>query len=179
MQPVFTALKSFHHVLSTIYPLLQGAPGRRSTNVGNDGGVPWSVLLLMALILGLIVLYVWSSVRAIQPFRIEASTTLPPNAAVDHITERYIRAEWSAHTFSDGRVLFSRTTKPDTGTTILLALFFVIPALLYLLTSQRHQTAELQVVESAGRRTSLEILGNTTGYGGVNTAASILRSLPK
>lgn len=76
-------------------------------------------------------------------------------------------------------MIFSRTTKPDIGTTILLALFFVLPALIYMMSSQRHQTAELRVVDRDGRRTSVEIVGNTTGYGGVNTAATILRELPK
>jgi hypothetical protein len=148
-------------------------------NMNDSGDTSWFVLLLMMLLAGLIVLYIRSSIRAIKPFRIEASTTLEPNSAVDHITESYVRDGWSAASLSDGRMIFSRTTKPDTGTTLLLALFFILPALIYMLTSQRRQTAELRVAGSMNRHTKIEITGNTTGYGGVNTAAKILRALPK
>jgi hypothetical protein len=131
--------------------------------------------MVLILILGAAALYARSAYRSAQPFRIEASTTLPRDAAADRVTEGYVRAGWSATTLSDGRVLFSRTTMPNTGTALLLALFFILPALLYILTSQRHQTAELRIVRENDRRTEIEILGNTTGYGGVSTAARILR----
>jgi hypothetical protein len=168
---------------SMFHMFLQGAPGRSATNTGDSDGISWFAVLMTALIvillLGAAALRIRSAYRSAQPFRIEASTTLYPDAAVDKITEGYVRSGWSATTLSDGRVIFSRTTKPDIGTVILLALFFVLPALIYMMTSQRHQTAELRVVDGDGRRTSVEIVGNTTGYGGVNTAAGILRSLPK
>jgi type II secretory pathway pseudopilin PulG len=150
---------------------------------GDTGGRSWVAVLIttlvVVLILGAAALYVRSAYRSAQPFPIEASTTLSCNAAADRVTEGYDRAGWSATTLSDGRVLFSRTTMPNTGTALLLALFFVLPALLYILTSQRHQTAELRIDRESDRRIQIEILGNTTGYGGVNTAAGILRSLPK
>lgn len=139
----------------------------------------WLRWLLLGAIVAVLVLYVWASYRASLPFRIEGSTTLPETAAKDRMTDEYVRAGWSASPLSDGRVLFSRTTQPNVGTTLVLALFFILPALLYVVSSQRRQTAELSVTETRLHHTHIEILGNTTGYGGVDTAARILRTLPK
>lgn len=140
------------------------------------GWILWPLIVAIAVVL---ILYVWASYRASMPFRIEGWTTLSGLAATDRVTEGYVRAGWSAVPLSDGRVLFSRTTQPKLGTTLLLALFFILPALLYVVSSQRRQTAELNVTEAPRHPTRIEILGNTTGYGGVDTAARILRSVPK
>ncbi len=139
----------------------------------------WMLWLLLAGIAVVLVLYVWASYRASMPFRIEGSTALPEPAARDRVTEGYVRAGWTASPLSDGRVLYSRTTQPNLGTTLVLALFFILPALLYVVSSQRRQTAELHTVVASPSVTRLQIEGNTTGYGGVDTAAAILRSLPK
>lgn len=144
-----------------------------------DRGPNWLAWGIVALIFIVLALYVWSSWRSYQPFRIEGSTSLPADAASDRVIEGYVREGWSATPLSDGRVLFSRTTQPDAGTTLLLALLFVLPAIIYIVSSQKRQTAELQLVPLGGRGTAIEIIGNTTGFGGVNTAAGILRSLPK
>jgi hypothetical protein len=139
----------------------------------------WLRWLLLGAIVAVLVLYVRASYRASLPFRIEGSTTLPEAAARDRITDEYVRAGWAASPLSDGRVLFSRTTQPKLGTTLMLAVFFILPALLYVVSSQRRQTAELHVAETSRLHTRIEILGNTTGYGGVDAAAGILRTLPK
>lgn len=139
----------------------------------------WLRWLLLGAIVAVLVLYVRASYRASLPFRIEGSTALPIRSARDRITDEYVRAGWAASPLSDGRVLFSRTTQPKIGTTLVLALFFILPALLYVVSSQRRQIAELNVTETPHHHTRIEILGNTTGYGGVDTAASILRTLPK
>lgn len=139
----------------------------------------WVRWLLLGVIVAVLVLYVRASYRASLPFRIEGTTSLPEPAAQDRVTEGYVRAGWAASPLSDGRVLYSRTTQPNLGTTLVLALFFILPALLYVVSSQRRQTAELSTVVASPSVTRIQILGNTTGYGGVDTAAAILRSLPK
>lgn len=157
--------------------LVQDVPGRPDSTPRDDPNwVAWGIVALIFVVLAL---YVWSSWRLSQPFRIEGSTSLPTDAARDRVTEGYVRAGWSATPLSDGRVLFARTTKPELGTTILLGLFFILPALIYIVSSQRRQTAELRTSPIGGRGTAIEITGNTTGFGGVNTAAEILRGLPK
>ena len=152
---------------------LQRTPGQ--ANDANN----WALLVGFVLLILFAVGWVYLNIRNGQPFRIEASTTLPEDAAVDRIIEGYVRAGWSAVTLSDGRVLFSRTTRPDIGTTLFLALFFILPALLYLTVSQQRQTADMEVIAVTEGRTTVEILGNKTGWGGVSTAARILRELPK
>lgn len=139
----------------------------------------WFLWGLVVVIFIVLALYAWSSWQSARPFRIEGSTSLPVDAASDRITEGYVRAGWSATPLSDGRVLFSRTTKPELGTTLLLGLFFILPALIYIVSSQKRQTAELHLAPREGRGTAIEITGNTTGFGGVQTAARILRSMPK
>lgn len=146
------------------------------TDASDTNWLAWGIVGAVFVVLAL---YVWSSWRSYQPFRIEGSTSLPVDAASDRVITGYVRAGWSATPLSDGRVLFARTTKPELGTTILLGFFFILPALIYIVSSQKRQTAELQLAPIEGRGTAIEIVGNTTGYGGVNTAAGILRSLPK
>lgn len=149
------------------------------TETGASDDRAWVRWLILAVIVVVVVLYVRASYRASLPFRIEGSTTLRVLAAQDCVTEGYVRAGWTASPLSDGRVLYSRTTQPNLGTTLLLALFFILPALLYVVSSQRRQTAELYTEVASPSVTRIQILGNTTGYGGVDTAAAILRSLPK
>jgi hypothetical protein len=164
--------------LMDLHPhLVHASPIQTVTDASDDRA--WVRWLLLGAIAVMLVLYVRASYRASLPFRIEGSTTLPEPAAQDRVTDGYIRAGWVASPLSDGRVLYSRTTQPNLGTTLVLALFFILPALLYVVSSQRRQTAELHTVVASPSVTRIEILGNTTGYGGVDTAASILRSLPK
>lgn len=73
------------HVLS-MDVLLQRMSRAGAINMNDSGDTSWLVLLLLMLLVGLIVVYIRFSVRAIKPFRIESSTTLDPDSAVDHIT---------------------------------------------------------------------------------------------
>lgn len=145
----------------------------------DNGGQQWFGIIIILLLVLVIAGWIYLNYRNGQPFRIEASTTLPEDAAVDRIIEGYVRSGWNATPLSDGRVLFSRTTAPDIGTAFFLAFFFILPALLYLMVSRQRQTADLEVISVTDQGTTVEILGNRTGWGGVNTAAKILRGLPK
>lgn len=136
---------------------------------------PVSILALIVVAVG----WVYLNIRNGQPFRIEASTTLPENVAVDRIIEGYVHAGWNAVTLSDGRVLFNRTTSPGVVPTLFLGILSAVLAIVYLLVGRQRQVADLAVISEANGRTTVEIYGNKTGWGGVSTAAAILRDLPK
>jgi hypothetical protein len=146
------------------------------TTGGEPNWTAWGIITLV--VIGL-VLYVWFSWQASRPFRIEGSTSLTLDGARDRIIEGYIQAGWSATPLSDGRVLFARTTRPDLAITILLGFFVILPALIYIVSSQKRQSAEMRLSQVGSRGSVVVITGNTTGFGGVQTAAMVLRSLPK
>lgn len=164
------------HILPAL--LLKDIPGRSETGEQKQD-IPWATYVLLALIIVIVIAYVYAAYRNGQPFRIEGATTARPDAATDAVIEGYARAGWNATRLADGRVLFTRTTKPAVSTTILLGLFFVLPALIYIVASRKEQVAELRVPSPSPHGSEIEILGNMTGNGGVRTAAAVLRELPK
>jgi len=76
-------------------------------------------------------------------------TDLPRSEALQHI-QMFMNAQnrgWALTHKDDASITFTRTGKPDIGTTIILLLLFVLPAILYLIFAWRKETANFFIVE--------------------------------
>lgn len=149
------------------------------TTIRVEDPAGWTMVVAFVALILIAIGWVYLNIRNGQPFRIEGSTTLPEDEAIDRIIEGYVHAGWNAVTLSDGRVLFNRTTFPDIIPTLFLGFLSAMLAIVYLLVGRQRQMADLAVIPGADGRTIVEIYGNKTGWGGVRTAAAILRELPK
>lgn len=143
-----------------------------------DTGIPFLELIVLALILLVVVVAFYLNRKVTKPFTLRASSSSPPRAAIERLAELYAIAGWHPVILSDRRAIFTRLTVPNALTVLVLGIFFILPALIYMALSFHRQMASLTVTPDDRGGSSLEMTGNMSGWDGILTAATLMRELP-
>lgn len=141
-------------------------------------GIPGLEFAILALIVLMVAVAFYLDRQARKPFTLAASSSAVPSSAIERLTELYAIAGWHAVILSDRRAIFTRTTLPNPLIVLVLGMFFILPALIYLSLSFHHQISTLTVTPDDHGGSSLDMTGNIRGWDGILTAATLMRELP-
>lgn len=111
-----------------------------------------------------------------RPYRLSEWAPLHAETVLRHAVRWYRDAGWSVQEGSDNRVVLTRKGKPNSGTTVLLMLLFVVPGLLYWYFASRRFITSISALEVPDG-CDVEIVVNQSGDGAMMTAIAFFNSL--
>lgn len=139
-----------------------------------DRIIPWLVvigLIALAFVIG------YSNFQNARPFRIESSSSLPPEDVLDSLQATFARDGWELGFRDSGSLVMSIDSKANLGSTAAIGCFSVWFALLHVLSSQKRITVEVDVTHTTGG--SVIVTNGSRSGQYLNYAGERLRELPK
>lgn len=134
-------------------------------------------ILVVAGILALALLIGYSNFQNARAFRIESSSSLPPQEVLDHLQRVFARDGWIPGFRDSGSLVMSIDRNASLGSTAALGCFSVWLGLLHLVTSHKRITVEIDVTESMNG--SLIVTNGTRSGSYLRYIAWHLHELPK
>lgn len=135
----------------------------------------WIVVIAVVAI-GVVVSY--ANYQNAKPFRIESSTALQPQPALDALQARLARDGWALGFRDDSSLIMSADKRADLGTTAAIGCLSVWMGLLHAVSSQRTTTVQFDAAPNASG-TIIITNGSRSGSGVLRYVATQLRELPK
>lgn len=143
--------------------------------------LPWTdrivPLLIVIGIMAIAVLIGYSNYQNAKAFRIESSSSLQPDEALDSLQSSFARDGWMLGSRDTGSLVMSIDSKANLGSTAALGCFSVWFGLLHVLSSQKRITVQVDVTHSADG--SLIVTNGSRSGSYLNYIAWHLRELPK
>lgn len=139
-----------------------------------DNLVPW--LVVAALIIGVIVIG-YANYQNARPFRLESSTSLPPEEALDTLQSQMARDGWNLGYRERHSLVMNITYPASFGSTAALGCLSIWLALLYLVTRRRTVIVQIEARETVNG-TALVTEGARSGDI-LEYMAGRVRELPK
>lgn len=109
--------------------------------------IPW---LVVAALLALAVLIGYSNFQNARAFRIQSSSTLPPEQVLDRLQSSFAKDGWILGYRDAGSLVMSIDRNASLGGTAAIGCLSVWFALLHVLTANRRITVQVDVTESMG-----------------------------
>ena len=139
-----------------------------------DRVVPWLVVIGL---IGLAFVIGYSNFQNARPFRIESSSSLEPEEVLDSLQATFARDGWQLGYRDTGTLTMSIDSKANLGSTAAIGCFSIWFALLYLLSSRKRITIEVDVTHTADG--SLIVTNGNRSGSYLDYVAYHLRELPK
>lgn len=133
--------------------------------------------LIVIGLLAIMILLGYSNFRNAKPFRIESSSSLQPEEVLDTLQSAFARDGWVLGYRNTGSLVMSIDRNASLGSTAAIGCLSVWLGLLYLLSSHRRITVEIDVSGTAGG--SLILTNGSRSGSYLNYVAWHLRELPK
>ena len=139
-----------------------------------DAILPW---LLVSGVVALAFVIGYSNFQNARPFRIESSSSLPPEEVLDSLQSTFARDGWQLGYRDSGTLTMSIDRKANLGSTAALGCLSVWFALLHALSSRKRITVEVDVTHTAGG--SLIVTNGSRSGQYLIYVTEKLRELPK
>jgi len=111
-----------------------------------------------------------------RPYRLNEWAPLRAETVLRHAVRWYRNEGWSVQEASENRIEFVRNGKPNSGTTILLLMLFIVPGVIYWFFRPRQFSTAVSAIDIPDG-CDIEIVVNESGGGAMATAIAFFNSL--